>query len=289
MKNAIKIVKKQNGYALVSNGLLHATNSSGLCYRTAVNLPDGRYDSTALALHEAGHACAPAGACAGAHDPLPPVAHTLTVDADLLHRVALAMAMADRDIRYYLNGLCVQPGRIIATNGHRMHWATIEHDVPGEVIIPCELIAVLPKKGTVTLNFHERRIVSYSAWHMAAIDGKYPNIDRVIPKPSQACEQAWDGAGLAECVKYHKIDKSEFGACALRDGKVWAVRYDDVTRSDVEIANTGMTLINGYNATYLLDADKALKGAGMIVSEASECSLMVEGADINVVVMPMKL
>ncbi len=289
MKNAIKISKVHNGYAIAQSGILQARNGTGLYYRTTTDLPDGQYSAKSLELHTAGYQVTP-DSTGYPLDALPPIEPTVTIDADVVRRVALAMGK--NDVRYYLNGVCLQPTRIIATDGHRAHWAAVTHSVPGEVIIPRDLVLALPKKGAITLNIHTastdaKPIVSWGGYYMQAIHGKLPDIVRVTPK-DENCSQPWDGAGLDACAKYHTLNKTKFGICAVHDGRVNAVTYPfpDKTATLVPIADTTMTLINGYHIKYLVDADTALHGAGTVVSEEVDRSLLVRGADISVLIMP---
>ena len=105
-------------------------------------------------------------------------------------------AMAQQDIRYYLNGmlLVVDKGTLqaVATDGHRLSWASLA--VPGdyarqEVILPRKTVLELGKLLTdtedpvtvdilatqVRFRFANVELVS------KVVDGKFPDFNRVIP------------------------------------------------------------------------------------------------------------
>lgn len=116
---------------------------------------------------------------------------------------AVSHAMANKDIRYYLNGMLVEHNgietRLAATDGHRMHLVRVEHDSalvsePVKYIIPRDFVAQLIKtkfsKGDVkqvNLTFSDNMKVSAALPNgdeiiSKLIDGMFPNYCRVIPK-----------------------------------------------------------------------------------------------------------
>lgn len=90
------------------------------------------------------------------------------------HLKAIALASAKHDIRYYLNGVCVNDRHIVATDGDRMH--AMAHGQAwghGEVVIPIadvlmalkgrsETIEITPTTiGNVTFTPVDRAYVPY--------------------------------------------------------------------------------------------------------------------------------
>jgi len=62
---------------------------------------------------------------------------------------AVAIATADNDVRTWLNGVRIEQGRMVATDGHRMHVAKIEYDGQA-VTMPIKIvrdIVKIAKKG----------------------------------------------------------------------------------------------------------------------------------------------
>jgi len=106
-------------------------------------------------------------------------------------------AMAQQDIRYYLNGLLFEVNgnqlNIVGTDGHRLSFTSIHLDQnynKTEVILPRktvielikllndseELVSVELYKGQVNFGFNDIQLIS------KVIDGKFPDYTRVIPE-----------------------------------------------------------------------------------------------------------
>ena len=112
---------------------------------------------------------------------------------------AVAHAMADNDVRYYLNGMCIAIAdgvmQLAATNGHRLALQSIPcGQGVRRVILPRKACAVLRAAldsldigdgATIVLSFLERALYcEASGWsiHAKLIDGTFPQWDRVMPE-----------------------------------------------------------------------------------------------------------
>ncbi|MDY6842269.1 MAG: DNA polymerase III subunit beta, partial [Pseudomonadota bacterium] len=111
---------------------------------------------------------------------------------------ATAFAMAQQDVRYYLNGLLLEVDkdhvRTVATDGHRLAMADLElaTNCPElrQVIVPrkgvLELARLLDDVETlVTLvigDNHLRATVGSYTFTSKLIEGKFPDYNRVIPR-----------------------------------------------------------------------------------------------------------
>ncbi|MEL0137965.1 MAG: DNA polymerase III subunit beta, partial [Halieaceae bacterium] len=107
-----------------------------------------------------------------------------------------AFAMAQQDVRYYLNGLYfeVLGGRlrVVATDGHRLALATAPNRVEAAdlgVIIPrkgvLELSRLLEGPAPISLSIgtnHIRATTDQFTFTSKLVDGKFPDYERVIPK-----------------------------------------------------------------------------------------------------------
>ena len=106
-------------------------------------------------------------------------------------------AMAQQDVRYYLNGLLLETGnkhlRAVATDGHRLALCQVELDsgkLPEkQVIVPrkgvLELQRLLSGEGSVDLALgsnHLRLQLDGIRFTSKLIDGRFPEYDRVILK-----------------------------------------------------------------------------------------------------------
>jgi len=109
----------------------------------------------------------------------------------------VSYAMAQQDIRYYLNGLLlVTDGKklkIIATDGHRLAYCDtdLDEDMPRqEMIIPRKTVAEWMRllqdvDDLITLEFSPHRLrASFGGIELLSklIEGKFPDYERVIPQ-----------------------------------------------------------------------------------------------------------
>lgn len=119
------------------------------------------------------------------------------------------MFQAKQDVRYYLNGICFMPdGRVAATDGHRAMIASKhENKLKDNVIVSVSKSPT--KRYSYALLDTETNIVTYHDEHEAMVgagicsevDGRFPDIDRVIPKQTAATEQICFNAKYLEDVE----------------------------------------------------------------------------------------
>ena len=109
-----------------------------------------------------------------------------------------AFAMAQQDVRYYLNGMLwevtAQQLRVVATDGHRLAMCTRAVDVSPEAPVQ----AILPRKGVIELvrllddadagievtlgSNHIRATTADYTFTSKLVDGKFPDYERVLPR-----------------------------------------------------------------------------------------------------------
>lgn len=102
---------------------------------------------------------------------------------------AVMLAAAKKDVRYYLNGVMVRNGEMAATNGHML--LLIKSDgikSDGEYIIDNDTLKMIvtAHKGIKGANRVEvvdsMTTTGSSKISINPVDGKFPNIHRVIPQ-----------------------------------------------------------------------------------------------------------
>ena len=129
------------------------------------------------------------------------------------------MFQAKQDVRYYLNGICFMPdGRVSATDGHRAFIAN-KHDnkLTDNVIVSVSKsptkrydYAVLDTK-TKIVTYHDDTELMVGAGICSEIDGRFPDIDRVIPKQTSPTEQiGFNAKYLADVEKLAKLFSPKF-------------------------------------------------------------------------------
>jgi len=109
-----------------------------------------------------------------------------------------SFAMAQQDVRYYLNGMLFEVGkdylRLVATDGHRLAMETLQmQNSIGETqqqILPRKGVMELSRllndeDGAIDLTFgqnHIRARVPEYSFTSKLVDGKFPDYNRVLPK-----------------------------------------------------------------------------------------------------------
>lgn len=136
-------------------------------------------------------------------------------------RAALIFA-GDRDIRYYLNGVCLHVGecgdaRLVATDGHRLAIVKLcdqSSATPGEYLITRDVLKTIKKAGRLdkiplllSIDGDTFQIVDQADRAILGgarlIDGKFPDFQRVIPDPStmDGAPGTFNAAFLADIQK----------------------------------------------------------------------------------------
>ena len=225
-------------------------------------------------------------------------------------------AMAQQDVRYYLNGMYLEmkAGRLrfVATDGHRLALCTAPGELSVEdkaVIVPrkgiLELARLLDGDGSVTLvvgSNHIRAVTDQFTFTSKLVDGKFPEYERVLPKsPDKAVSgdrtelrQAFTRTAILSNEKYRGVRLS------LSEGALEITANNpeqEQAEESVPVDYSGDTLEVGFNVSYLLDVMGVLSGSRvrMSLSDSASSALIEEGeaitgeAEALYVVMPMRL
>jgi DNA polymerase-3 subunit beta len=222
-------------------------------------------------------------------------------------------AMAQQDIRYYLNGLLlVVDGtqlKVVATDGHRLAYCA--GDIPGgqpraDVIIPRKTIIELQRLLADSEDPVQLRIAGNQIRFRFAqvellsklVEGKFPDYQRVIPtgytKAITLARDTWAGslqrASILTSEKFKGV-RFTLSDHALRIQTSNAEQEEAIEELDVDYA--GEPLDVGFNVTYLLDALTNLKSDQVRVEfgdSTTSALLSVPGEDtFKYVVMPMRI
>jgi len=222
-------------------------------------------------------------------------------------------AMAQQDIRYYLNGmlLVVDAGTLqaVATDGHRLSWASLA--VPGsysrqEVILPRKTVLELSKllqdvEDPVTIDilanqarfrFGNVELVS------KVVDGKFPDYNRVIPTGHGKHIELRRGELLAALQRAAILSNEKFRGVRLVLGDntlriICTNSEQEEAEEEIEVPYKGDGLDIGFNITYLLDALQNLSSdqVRFAFGDANSSALvtMPDREDYKYVVMPMRI
>lgn len=126
---------------------------------------------------------------------------------------------ARNDVRYYLNGICfMTDGRIASTYGYRAFiGGSHDNKLTENVIIkigksPTKRYeyAIIDTKSKIA-TYHDEDDVMVGAGICEEIDGRFPDIDRVIPKEAKAADCIGFNAGyLVDIEKAAKLFNPKF-------------------------------------------------------------------------------
>jgi DNA polymerase-3 subunit beta len=240
---------------------------------------------------------------------------TLTLpQKDLRGLLRLAeFAMAQQDIRYYLNGmlLVVDQGSLqaVATDGHRLSWASLE--VKGsytrqEVILPRKTVLELAKllqdvddPVTIDILANQARFRFGNVELVSkVVDGKFPDYNRVIPTghgkhiqlPRTQLLAALQRAAILSNEKFRGV-RLVLGDDTLRI--ICTNSEQEEAEEEIEVPYKGDSLDIGFNITYLLDALQNLSSdeVRFAFGDANSSALvtMPDRDDYKYVVMPMRI
>ena len=228
-------------------------------------------------------------------------------------------AMANQDVRYYLNGLLLEFRgrrlRAVSTDGHRLAQAEVElgQSSDGDEVHQC----ILPRKGVLELS----RLIQQSdadasivvgkaslqatigdvTFTSRLIEGRFPDYNRVIPRPEQCDKEAQvdrelvrrslQRASILSNEKYRTVRLS------FADGvlQVTANNPDhEEAEDEVDIQYAGESVEIGFNVGYLIDALGVLPTDTVsfhLSDPGSSCLLTPKEDDgsCRYVVMPMRL
>ncbi len=231
---------------------------------------------------------------------------------DLIERTGFAMAQ--QDVRYYLNGLLMdlneQQLRCVATDGHRL--ALCEAELPSPVQTRRQLI--VPRKGVqelqrlleggdreVTLEVgrnHLRLQREDVVFTTKLIDGRFPDYEAVIPIGAdksmvvdrELFRAALQRAAILANEKYRGV-KLEVSPSLVRV----AAHNPEQEEAEEELeAETSIgNLSIGFNVVYLLEALSVLREekVRMMLRDGNSSALLTEASNERCrnVVMPLRL
>lgn len=225
-----------------------------------------------------------------------------------------SFAMAQQDVRYYLNGLLFEVSadylRVVATDGHRLALHTEKVKIP----VTTRSQVIVPRKGILELSRllsdgdedvqlligtnHIRAITKNFTFTSKLVDGKFPDYDRVLPKGGDKVltavrndlRQALNRTAILSNEKFRGI------RLLLTNDELKILANNPEQEEAEEIINVeykGAALEIGFNVSYLVDVLSVLAGetVQMILSDSNSSVLIqpMQNSPSLYVVMPMRL
>jgi len=222
-------------------------------------------------------------------------------------------AMAQQDIRYYLNGLLMVVDakvlKLVATDGHRLAYSSmgLDAELPSqEVIVPRKTVTEL---GKLLADSDDPVKVEVSATQAAfnfggielvskLVDGKFPDYTRVIPAghkntltmDRETLRQALSRAAILSNEKFRGV-RWVLTQDSLKIVSSNTEQEEAVEELEVKYSGDGLDV--GFNVTYLLDVLNNVSASEVTASfgDAASSALVefAAEADFKYVVMPMRI
>ncbi len=225
-----------------------------------------------------------------------------------------AFAMANQDVRYYLNGMLLELDehslRCVATDGHRLALAETKVETGGterrQIIIPRKGVSELAglfeaREGDVELEFgtnHLRVKRGNVVFTTKLIDGRFPDYEAVLPIGAdkqvelsrESLRMALQRASILSNEKYRGV-KLEVRPGTLRIMAHNPEREEAVEELEADTHVEDLSV--GFNVGYLMDALAVLPGEKVRLNlRDSQSSCLIQAVDddsVRHVVMPLRL
>ncbi|QXI43379.1 DNA polymerase III subunit beta [Pseudomonas wayambapalatensis] len=225
-----------------------------------------------------------------------------------------SFAMAQQDVRYYLNGMLLEVStdtlRAVATDGHRLALCAMQAPIGQaerhQVIVPRKGILELARlltdpEGMVSIvlgQHHIRATTGEFTFTSKLVDGKFPDYERVLPKGGdklvigdrQALREAFSRTAILSNEKYRGI-RLQLASGQL---KIQANNPEqEEAEEEISVDYEGSSLEIGFNVSYLLDVLGVMttEQVRLILADSNSSALLQEAGndDSSYVVMPMRL
>ena len=222
--------------------------------------------------------------------------------------------MAQQDVRYYLNGLCLELGptemRAVATDGHRM--AISQMEASG---VPASRQIIVPRKGIhemarlldasdvaveVQIAPNHLRLKTHGGvvFTTKLIDGRFPDYTKVVPASLTktvvldriAFREALGRVAILSNEKYRGV-RLNLSSGALSVSAHNPEQEEAVEEVDADYG--GESLEIGFNVNYLIEAVNAVSSdkiqLGLNDANSSCVVWAANGPDARYIIMPMRL
>ena len=234
----------------------------------------------------------------------PPATENLP-DSFMQAYAAVGCATTADDTRYSLDGVSLEPsGKMVASDGHRLHLADTFLSIKERVLIPSALMKLLPA-DVQRAGFAANLVSFYGegyALQARTLEGTFPAWEKVLSGAASP-NMHYDAQPLAEALKRLRSFSSGKGpvpiTVALEDSNLRLTLADTETGSETwesvpvqPNGATGQHIRVGLNARYLQDAVRAV-GSGDIGIPADGLKtgspIQLQGKCGTALVMPMRV
>jgi DNA polymerase-3 subunit beta len=241
-------------------------------------------------------------------------ANKIVLQQSVLKKLLLSVqyAMAQQDVRYYLNGvlLLIEANKlkVVATDGHRLAFnaGIIEgNHEKKEIILPRKAVIELCKllsdsDESAELEFSAQQVkASFSGITLISkvIDGKFPDYERVIPKYNNhlsmnriMVQQALQRAAILSNEKFRGV---RFILTEKNLSIISSNSEQEEAQEEIETDYHGEAIDIGFNVNYLMDGLNNISSEIAVFSFGDPNSSILittpENDEFRYVVMPMRI
>jgi DNA polymerase-3 subunit beta len=213
--------------------------------------------------------------------------------------LSVQCAMAQQDVRYYLNGVLITSKnnalRAVATDGHRLALNKVKLSESVEdfdVILPRKAVTELCKilqdsEEEISLSFSKQYVIASFAGITLitkTIDGQFPDYEKVIPKHKNfldinkmVIQQALERASVLSNEKFKgvRIVLTEKNLSIISSNS-----EQEEAQEDIETLYHGDAIDIGFNVNYLLE--------GMNNVESEETRIYFGDPNSSILITPSK-
>ena len=231
---------------------------------------------------------------------------------DMIDRVSFAMAQ--QDVRYFLNGMLLEVTaehvRTVSTDGHRLCQFTLGKGVADmervQAIVPRKVVLELRRllddgEDELHVSLSDKGIrVTKGMFSLTSklIDGKFPDYERVIPQDPKLSISG-DRETFSRVLQRSRILASDRAPCVKLtvEGEQMTVVASNAEGEEakdiIAVDYSGETVQLAFNPDYLLDVTRVLgtKTVRLGMAEAGSSALIEAVGDESAlyVVMPMRI
>lgn len=241
---------------------------------------------------------------------------SITIEEKIFKRLLekTQFAMAQQDVRYYLNGMLLEISngtvRTVATDGHRLAMSEVpnasDQELDIQVIIPRKAVLELSRllgdsDGEVRIDLssnHIRFYIGETIFTSKLIDGRFPDYQRVMPEQAdkkmvtakETLRQSLQRASILSNEKYRGI------RFRLNDNLLQLLAHNpeqEEAEEELEVEFNQGEITIGFNVGYVLDVLGSISGdqVEMTLKDSNSSVLITEAGITNehYVIMPMRL
>lgn len=231
---------------------------------------------------------------------------------DMIDRVSFAMAQ--QDVRYFLNGMLLEVTtehvRTVSTDGHRLCQFTLGKGVAGvekiQAIVPRKVVLELRRllddgEDELNVSLSDKGVrVTKGMFSLTSklIDGKFPDYERVIPQDPKLSISG-DRETFSRVLQRSRILASDRAPCVKLtvEGEQMTVVASNAEGEEakdvIAVDYSGETVQLAFNPDYLLDVTRVLgtETVRLGMAEAGSSALVEAVGDESAlyVVMPMRI